>query len=304
MVIPALVWNDNFRFNWNFNQSDETRQEGMGSDVTGSVDVTASASQCGTPWSVAGTHVGADISLTATNPPPIEEGPIQPRRFTLNPKLVKFVKGVQFNSPFRRYFFPRFVYNFTAPQLCFLCQCIEDTKHVEGAIAEIGCASGSTTVFLNKYMDAQNIQKDYYALDAFSGFVAEDIELEVVDRGKTADKFTGFQANTKKWFDGTMQQNNIARVRSIETDVNKYDLTTLGPLSFVLLDVDLYRPIKKALPELYEVLSPNGIIVTDDCVSVDNQFDGSYQAYTEFMIERDLSPQIIHGKLGISKRDA
>ncbi len=190
------------------------------------------------------------------------------------------------------------------PQLCFLCRCIEDTKHVEGAIAEIGCANGGTTVFLNKFMDAQNIQKDYYALDTFSGFVAEDIECEVADRGKTADLFTGFQLNRKNWFDWTMGLNNITRVRSIEADVNKYDLTTLGPLSFVLLDVDLYRPIKKALPEIYEILSPNGIIVVDDCNSVDNQFDGSDQAYREFMKERDRSPQVIHNKLGILTKEA
>lgn len=170
-------------------------------------------------------------------------------------------------------------------------------------MAEIGCADGSTTVFLNKFIDAQNIHKDYYAFDTFSGFVAEDIELEVVDRGKSADLFTGFQANKKKWFDGTMQQNNISRVRSIETDVNKYDMKTLGPLSFVLLDIDLYRPIKKALPEIYEVLSPNGIIVVDDCDSSNNPFDGSDQAYKEFMKERDLAPQIIHSKLGIIRKD-
>jgi O-methyltransferase len=233
------------------------------------------------------------------NPLRIELG-----RFTLNPKLARFVKEVQFNSRFRKYFFPRFAYNFTAPQLCFLCQCIEDTRHVQGAIAEIGCANGSTTVFLNKYMEAQNIPKHYYALDTFSGFVPADIEVEVVDRGKTADLYTGFVVNKKKWFDGTMQQNNIARVRSIETDVNKYDLTTLGPLSFALLDVDLYRPMKKALPELYQVLNPNGIIVVDDCDSKNTRWDGSEQAYKEFMIAIGRSPQIIHRKLGILKKDA
>ncbi len=221
----------------------------------------------------------------------------------MNPKLRKFIKELLFNSPFRRYFLPRFDYNFTAPQLCFLCQCIEDTKHVEGSIAEIGCAHGSTTVFLNKYMDAKNIQKNYYALDTFSGFVADDVKFEVEKRGKTSDLFTGFQINKKRWFDGTMLQNNITRVRSIETDVNKYDLTTLGPLSFVLLDVDLYRPMKKALPEVFQVLSPNGIIVVDDCNPNNIRWNGSDQAYKEFIVERGLSPQIIHSKLGIIKKD-
>ena len=153
-------------------------------------------------------------------------------------------------------------------------------------------------------MDAQNIPKDYYALDTFSGFVPEDVEFEVLERGKTANLLTAFQANKKEWFDGTMQHNDISRVRSIETDVNEYDLTTLGPLSFVLVDVDLYRPMKKSLPELYEALSPDGIIVVDDCSSADIRWDGSDQAYKEFMRKIGRSPQIIHGKLGIIRKDA
>lgn len=220
----------------------------------------------------------------------------------MNPKLVKLIKEIQFKTPLRKYFFPQYSYNFTPPQLCFLCQCIEDTKHIAGGFAEIGCANGSTTVFLNKYMDAQNIQKTYYAIDTFVGFVAEDVAFEVSNRGKTKDLFTGFQANKKKWFDGTMQENDITRVRSIEKDVNKYDLRTLGPLSFVLVDVDLYRPVKKSLPELYEVLSPGGIIVVDDCDSSNIRWDGSDHAYKEFMKEINHSTQIIHGKLGIVRK--
>lgn len=222
----------------------------------------------------------------------------------LNQKILKLIKEILFNSPLKRYFFPRYIYCFSAPQLCFLCQCIEDTKHIEGAISEIGCAAGSTTVFLNKYMDAQNIEKAYYAIDTFSGFVSEDIEFEVANRGKTKKLFTGFQVNKKKWFDGTMQQNKITRVSSTKADVNKFDLTTIGPLSFSLLDVDLYRPVKKALQELYEVLSPGGIIVIDDCDSSNIRWDGSDQAYKEFMNEIDQAAQIIHGKLGVIKKPA
>jgi SAM-dependent methyltransferase len=222
----------------------------------------------------------------------------------LNPQFIKLIKEILFNSSLRRYFFPRYKYNFSPPQLCFLCQCIEDTKHIEGAISEVGCAQGGTTVFLNKYMDAQNIEKDYIAIDTFSGFVYEDIEFEVDNRGKTKDLFTFFQINKKKWFDATMQQNEIARVRSIKADVNKFDLTTIGPLSFSLLDVDLYRPVRKALPEIYEVLSPGGIIVVDDCNPSNIRWDGSDQAYKEFVKEINQAYKIVHDKLGIIKKPA
>lgn len=233
---------------------------------------------------------------------PVQYGRQGMRRLGVNPFVEKLVKEVLFHSPLRRYFFPRYLYNFTAPQLCFLCQCIESTWEVEGAVAEIGCASGSTTVFLNKYMDAQHIRKDYYALDTFCGFVAEDIQVEVADRGKSPGLFTGFQVNKKKWFDATVRQNGIGRVRSIEADVNRFDLTTLGPLAFVLLDVDLYRPIKKALPELYQVLSPGGMMVVDDCNPQSARWDGADQAYKEFLAEQGWMAHVVHGKLGIVRK--
>jgi O-methyltransferase len=216
----------------------------------------------------------------------------------MNPQVAKFVKEAQFQSPLRRYFFPRYAYNFSPPQLNFLCQCIEETAHLDGSIAEVGCFDGSATVFLNKYMDAKGIEKNYFAVDTFSGFVPEDIRVEVDERGKSRSMFNGFQSNKKKWFDGTMRQNGVTRVHSIQADVNEYDLTTLGPLSFCLLDVDLYRPIRKSLGELYEMLIPGGIIVVDDCdVSVE-RWDGADQAYKEFMKERNQPINIVHGKLG------
>lgn len=153
-------------------------------------------------------------------------------------------------------------------------------------------------------MDAQNIQKDYYAIDTFSGFVPEDIEFEVANRGKTKGLFTGWKGNKKKWFDVAMRENKITRVCSIETDVNKFDLRTIGPLSFSLLDVDLYRPMKKALLELYEVLSPGGIIIVDDCDPSSLRCDGSDQAYREFMKERNQTERMIYGKLGVIRKPA
>jgi hypothetical protein len=222
----------------------------------------------------------------------------------LNPKLVRLIKEIQFNSPLRRYCFPRYRYQFSPPQLCFLCHSIEETRHIEGAISEVGCATGSTTVFLKKYMDAQKIAKDYYAIDTFSGFVPEDIEFEVTNRGKRRGLFSAFQVNRKKWFDATMRQNKISGVRSIEADVNAFDLRTIGPLAFCLLDVDLYRPIKKALGELYEALSPKGIIVVDDCDPTNVRWDGSDQAYKEFMKDINQPAQVVHRKLGVIRKPA
>jgi hypothetical protein len=152
-------------------------------------------------------------------------------------------------------------------------------------------------------MDSQGIEKKYYAIDTFSGFVPEDLDYEVSKRQKKTSFYSGaFQKNMKKWFDYTIYRNGINRVVSIQADVNKYDLRTLGPLSFVLLDVDLYRPMKKSIEELYDVLTPNGIIVMDDCDGEDMRWDGSAQAYREFMKKINQSVQVVHGRLGIVRK--
>jgi SAM-dependent methyltransferase len=209
----------------------------------------------------------------------------------VTPKLYEDIQYAKFDH----------LYSFTVPQLIFLCQCIEEVKEVKGDIAEIGVYEGRTTVFLNKYMDAQKIDKKYYAIDTFSGFVPQDINYEVSTRQKDPSFYTGFKTS-KKAFDITMKRNGIRRVVSIQADVNNYDLKSVGNLCFALLDVDLYLPMKKSLKELYNALSPNGIIIVDDCDPKNEAWDGSDQAYKEFMQEINQPIEIILGKLGIVRK--
>ncbi|MGE5779905.1 MAG: hypothetical protein ACM30D_11445, partial [Hyphomicrobiales bacterium] len=60
----------------------------------------------------------------------------------------------------------------------------------------------------------------------------------------------------------------------------------------------------KALHGLFEVLSPGGMIVVDDCDSSQIQWDGSDQAYKEFMKKINQPPEIIHEKLGVIRKTA
>ena len=221
----------------------------------------------------------------------------------MNAKLAKAVRGMLSNSRFRRLVFPTYGYEFTPAQLCFLCQCLQDTKHLHGAVAEVGCNDGATTLFLNRYLDCESIEKPYFAVDTFAGFVPADVEFEVEKRRKSKDMYEGrFEANSKKWFDRTMRLHGVSRVRSIQADVNAFDLRTLGPISFVLLDVDLYKPIRKALVELYEALEPGGTIVVDDCDAGNARWDGADQAYKEFMRAAGNEPIIVHRKLGVVRK--
>jgi len=60
--------------------------------------------------------------------------------------------------------------------------------------------------------------------------------------------------------------------------------------------------MKKSLKELYRILTPNGIIIVDDCDNKDTCFEGSDQAYKEFMQEINQPVEIVLGKLGIVRK--
>jgi len=217
--------------------------------------------------------------------------------------LVNLAKGLLGATPLRRFFFPYFAYNMTAAQLVLLCRHLSLARAVPGLVLEVGCSTGMTTVFLNKFMDAEGIEKDYVAVDTFAGFVAEDVRHEVEQRGKQAAFFDGFRTNSKRWFDRTMQMNGITRVRSIEADANRFDFAALGTLAYCLLDVDLYRPTQRALPELYRALSPGGFILVDDCDSSSERWDGADQAYKEFCRAQGFAENIVGG-IGIVGKPA
>ncbi len=220
----------------------------------------------------------------------------------LQTRLMILLKEAAVRSPWRRRVLPRYVYNFDAAQLCFLCEGLERTRNIAGSIVEVGVGGGETTLFLNNYLDASGIDKKYFAVDTFAGFVEKDIALEVTQRGKRETDYqgvAGFRVNKQTWYDATMQLNGVTRVQSIQADANEFDLRSLGAISFCLLDVDLYRPSKKALDELYDALSVGGIIVVDDCSAEDARWDGALQAYQEFMREIAKPEQIVFKKLGV-----
>ena len=70
------------------------------------------------------------------------------------PLLIKVRNGIAYRTPLGRYFFAYFRYHMIAVQLCLPRAWLEKTRNVPGGVLEVGCSTGMTTVFLNKYMDA------------------------------------------------------------------------------------------------------------------------------------------------------
>jgi O-methyltransferase len=145
------------------------------------------------------------------------------------------------------------------------------------------------------------IAKNYYALDTFSGFVREHLDYEASHRSKDRGVDLWFMNNKKEWFDHALGISGVQDVQSIECDAATFDFAGLGPTAFALVDVDLYLPMAAILPKLYQAMSPGGIILVDDCTP-HACWDSALVAYTEFVAQQGITPQIEHGKTGIIRK--
>lgn len=160
-------------------------------------------------------------------------------------------------------------------------------------------------MFLNKHLDCLNYAGSYIAIDTFEGFTKSSIEVEKKERNKTSKEdirgLNKFTVNSKEWFDSTMKQNSISRVRSIKGDVEELDLI-LGDknhVCFALIDVDLYKPTLAALNCIHDkMIRRGGVIVVDDCAK-NHVYDGSRSALEEFCESKKIQFDIVEGKLGV-----
>jgi hypothetical protein len=202
-----------------------------------------------------------------------------------------WVKDAACHSPLHPWFFRRYPFMFTPSQLAFLVDCLNETDAVEGSIVEIGCAFGETTVFLNRHLDELGTTKRYLCIDTFKGFTGEDVAVER-HRGKWHD-YGEFRANNVRWFERRMVNSGIDRVEVHIADAANFDYSLFGPVSFALVDVDLYRPVRAALLGLAPRMSLGGIVVVDDCED-DSRFDGALAAFHEAG-----GSMIVEKKLGV-----
>ena len=214
----------------------------------------------------------------------------------------RLLKTVLHTTPLHKlaYYVPRLYASLYPPRvLSYLCDCLDRTRATRGAVVELGCAEGDTTVWLNRHMDSAGIEKPYFAVDTFAGFTDADIAHERHERAKHEEPYhVDFRLNDVRWFMATLRVNGITRVTPIEADVALVDWCRIGEVSFALVDVDLYMPTRRALEGVYEQVRPGGMVVVDDCVA-DHRYDGSLGAYLEFTSARGLQPRIALDRLGI-----
>ena len=219
-------------------------------------------------------------------------------------RLLALLKELSFRTGLlQARFFSVYPYMFTPNQLMFIAETLRGVRGVPGGCLEVGCAYGATTVFLKKLMAEEGIAKDYTALDTFAGFVPDQVAFEIEKRQKRAAIARVFASNKREWYETALATDGIHDVSVIEGDAAGFDYASLGPIAFCLLDVDLYIPIRDALPKICRQLSPGGIVVVDDC-EPGGDWDGALQAYQEYCAAAGLPVDIRCGKLGIIRKPA
>ena len=163
---------------------------------------------------------------------------------------------------------------------------------------EIGCAFGASTVLLKKYIDHFGCSKKYFAIDTFSGFTDGDIDHEINVRGKSKKISSAFRQNKIGWVEHSLRLAGVQGVELIRADCSQFDYSRIGEIAFCLVDVDLYKPVIKALEAIRPLLAKGAIVVVDDC-QPHPMWDGALQAYVEFMEKHGLQQEIVCEKYGI-----
>ena len=212
----------------------------------------------------------------------------------------EFIKKIIFR--YSNFGNPNYRYNIEPIQLSKIIESIDNVlshnSNKDSCFVEIGVARGMTSLFIAEHLKRSKIKNNFYCIDTFNSFTPEDINYEINVRGKDKRELLGFSYNDfEKWKKNFI---DYEMVKPIKADVNKFDFGTLEKISFCFLDVDLYNPTKKALKSVLPCLTSNSIIMVDDIFDT-RAWDGSDQAFKEFVKENNLEYQTVGNQCGLIK---
>ena len=213
----------------------------------------------------------------------------------MNRKIKLLVyKGLNIGSP-------KYPYMVEPSQLALLVNELDKLKDSESSVIEIGTFRGMTTRFLCEHITRQNLNSiSYWAIDTFNSFTKEDVDFEVIERGKKRSSISsGFIVNDFDIFKKNFKDYPFLNV--IKGNCTEVNYEAMKPIKLVFLDVDLYLPTIKVLRRVFSLLEEGGIIIVDD-VMENNTWDGAYQAYIEFCEELNITPEIVGNKSGIIRK--
>ena len=137
-------------------------------------------------------------------------------------------------------------------------------KKIEGAVVELGCYVGTTSLFIRRVLDerGQSDEREFHVYDSFEGLP----EKSQQDKSPAGVAFeAGKLFVGKKAF---LAQFRAANLRPPIIHKGWFNQLTENDIpdkiAFAFLDGDFYDSIRDSLKLVWPHMAPNGIIVIDD----------------------------------------
>ncbi len=159
-----------------------------------------------------------------------------------------------------------------------LCQALEATRGVSGAVVEIGCYRGSSSSVLLDYAKHNGIDRVFHFMDTFDGFSYEAARNSPDAMWQGTHATEGLEAVTARL--GAIGYPNVRVHRSnIITDGLPPEITQIAVAN---VDVDLYEAVGAGLSKVADRIPAGGIIICEDAGHTPNLI-GARLALLEFM---------------------
>jgi hypothetical protein len=184
-----------------------------------------------------------------------------------------------------------------------LCEALELTRDVPGDFVEIGVYLGGSALTAMHYLEAQGVARKAWLLDTYDGFNYEEADRSADAIWARTHGLYGVQ--------GTMDHiRQTCRDLSVPHELVANNICR-DPLPFGIthiavanIDVDMYEPTLAALHKVAPLVSPGGIIVSEDPTSTPGLY-GALMAMEEFLASpagRDFRALFKQGQYFLMKR--
>lgn len=157
------------------------------------------------------------------------------------------------------FYHPHKTENISKQALYVLLNRLVDTKNVDGAVLELGCHMGLTSVYIRRVLDGLRGKREFHVYDSFEGLPKKRDEDVAVGNER-------FLANSMSVAEGSLVDK--FKIENLTLPVIHKgwfkDAEYPEKISFVFLDGDFYESIKDGLVKVAPRMQKGGIICIHD----------------------------------------
>jgi O-methyltransferase len=165
-------------------------------------------------------------------------------------------------------------------------------RRAEGAVVELGCYVGTTTLFLRRLLDAHQSDKELHVYDSFEGLPQKGPQ----DQSPLGEAFVEGELHASlREFERYFTMEGLRQPTIHKGWFDQLRAHDVPPtIAFALLDGDFYQSIKTSLQLVWPQLSRHAVLVVDDydndkLPGVARAVDEFFGGQTPLHIEKSLA---------------